>query len=52
MNDKQRLDWLAKVPERLREVYWRLENEDEQLREAIDALAGLQRVGDPDNEEG
>jgi hypothetical protein len=40
--DAARLNWLAARPERLREVYWRMENEGETLREAIDALTRVQ----------
>lgn len=44
LTDTARLNWLAERPERLREVYWRLENEGESLREAIDALIRLQII--------
>lgn len=43
MSDKDRLDWLEAEPERLREVYWRMSNENEDVRTAIDALATLQK---------
>ncbi len=41
MNDTERLDWLGKY-NRLSEVRWRIENEGETLRDAIDRLAVLQ----------
>ncbi len=41
MTDAQRLDWLEGRYE-LMDVYWRMENEGETVREAIDALAMLQ----------
>jgi hypothetical protein len=36
MDDSDRIDWLAANRGRLKDVYWRLENEDTTIREAID----------------
>jgi hypothetical protein len=44
MGDPERLDWLAANPSRLQDVYWRLQNEDDSLREAIDYFMRQDRV--------
>jgi len=36
LTDSDRIDWLASNPERLEEIYWRLLNEGDTMREAID----------------
>jgi hypothetical protein len=36
MDDSDRIDWLAANHSRLQDVYWRLENEEGTLRDAID----------------
>jgi hypothetical protein len=36
MDDSDRIDWLAANRNALKDVYWRLENEDTTIREAID----------------
>ena len=36
MDDSDRIDWLAANRDALKDVYWRLENEDETIRQAID----------------
>jgi hypothetical protein len=36
MDDSDRIDWLAANRGALKDVYWRLENEDTTIREAID----------------
>jgi hypothetical protein len=41
MMDTERLDWLGADASRLQDVYWRMQNEDESLREAIDALVAM-----------
>lgn len=38
INDHDRLDWLERNTQRLKDVYWRLENQEETLREAVDWL--------------
>ena len=40
--DEDRLNWLNERTERLREVYWRIENEGGTVREAIDWLTKAQ----------
>jgi len=46
MNDGERIDWLERTPSRFHDVYWRMINEGETARQAIDALALLQsRLG-------
>ena len=40
--DAARLEWLGERTERLREVYWRIENEGGTVREAIDWLQKAQ----------
>jgi len=37
-DDKQRLDWLNDDIEHLHDVYWRIQNESCDVREAIDWL--------------
>jgi len=39
MSDSQRFDWLDANTQRLKEVYWRIENEGGNVREAIDFLS-------------
>jgi hypothetical protein len=39
LTDTERLDWLAKDTERLEDVRGRMENENVDIREAIDWLA-------------
>jgi len=41
MNDTERMDWLAADDTRLEDVRFRMANENELIREAIDALASL-----------
>jgi hypothetical protein len=36
--DVRRLNWFSADINRLQDVYWRIQNEDEDLRKAIDAL--------------
>lgn len=50
MNDSERLDWLAALTSRLQDVYWRVENEGETVREAIDWLADAQKEEDEDRQ--
>lgn len=38
MTDTERLDWLSRDNVRLEDVRYRMENEQETIREAIDAL--------------
>jgi hypothetical protein len=39
MSDSQRLDWLYANTQRLKDVYWRIENEGGTVRDAIDFLS-------------
>jgi hypothetical protein len=43
VDDSDRIDWLAANWARLKETYWRLENEGGTIREAIDWLAEAQK---------
>ena len=39
--DAERLQWLTDVPARLQDVYWHIENEGGDVRDAIDALIAI-----------
>jgi hypothetical protein len=39
MSDSQRLDWLYANTQRLKDVYWHIENEGGDVRDAIDFLS-------------
>jgi hypothetical protein len=39
MSDSQRLDWLDANAQRLKDVYWHIENEGGTVRDAIDFLS-------------
>ena len=39
MTDTERVDWLNADDEHLRDVYWRIQNEGGNVRDAIDWLA-------------
>lgn len=41
MNDTERIDWLDVDDTRLEDVRFRMINEDENIREAIDAMASM-----------
>jgi hypothetical protein len=41
MTDTERIDWLAAEDTRLEDVRYRMANEEETLREAVDALASM-----------
>jgi hypothetical protein len=47
MSDSQKLDWLNANTQRLKDVYWRIENEGGTVRDAIDFLSD---DGDETNE--
>ena len=42
--DKDRIDWLSQDESRLQDVYWRIQNENVTVREAIDWFCAMQKA--------